>query len=316
MTATRPWPSPPRSGTTLHLIGDMHYGARWFLDGKIDKLGRDLHQGLVEHVDAVVQTGDATNQQGTAVNARQDTLIREWATTYIDADVPLHWVCGNHDIWHGVRDPQQWADDYGLPSPNYVADVGFARLIAVSPRNGTDPAITLSSEMVSWLDRQLSETTRPCLIACHAPLPEVVSGVGADFWTNTEAGSAASDLLEVLDAHDNALAWLSGHTHTDPAARGVTAQTSVGSRTIADINDSSLYGVAGSDQYQTINDPIRSVFVTLMDDGKTIEARWRDHGAGLWWAPHNNTKVISLGNPHPLAWGSGRWGVDTWGASA
>lgn len=263
----------PDPARTLHLIGDIHVGL-------INQTRRDTVLGDVVTLFTPyrhMQIGDQTDN-GTAA---QDTIARAWLDR-----LPAAWYAtlGNHDIDNNVRTPAQWAVAYGMPGQNYTVDLGFVQLIVVAPDSLTTVGVKeteLSAATVTYLDTQLAAASKDCWICCHAPLKNTAlssaSAYGSDesfFYSYVDA-----DIRAVLAARSRAKAWISGHTHSPITASGFVKLETVGGRTIACINCSSIY-------YTDRNDhsvgSMATLYLTSVAGG--IEIRARDHGLAQWVA--------------------------------
>lgn len=278
--STRAWPIPP-GDSTLHLIGDTHFGA--IGDTRKAKLLADLGNVLVGRVTAHLQVGDVTNNG----LASEDTEALAWLN---QLPGPWHVAMGAHDIEGNIRTPAEWAAAYGLASQNHVVDLGFARLIVI----GADSANNvMGAATLTWLDEQLDASTDPALIACHYPLYDTVGGDISDSYLSTENAYYAkpdAELRTILADYPQAKAWLAGHTHSRLSNPGFVKAETVGGHVIASVNASSPW-YQGRDT-SLKHTPLQSVFVTYLGD--RIEVRFRDHGGGTWVGRGDGVRIATV----------------------
>lgn len=296
MRGGRTWPQPPEAGT-LHCFGDVHQLSTGILalPSRNDHITDDLTYGDVPDGVEHVFLGDITN----VGSAGEDAAFQAWAATLPGNK---HYIIGNHDVGQDLntRTPDQWATAYGTPggTANYVQDLDIGvRLIAVTfdtiPADAT--TIRLSDATLSWLDAQLTAAgSTPCFVACHAPLYDTVGGDTALMYTSTTAGffvlggtsAPATDsqpILDLLASHPNAVAWLSGHTHSPIEAPSIVTGLTVGGRVLAAINTSAVvYTGKTQPHYGTPLSP----YVNY--DGDRIRVWWRDHFRKRWTAPYGS----------------------------
>jgi hypothetical protein len=296
MRGGRAWPQPPEVGT-IHGLGDVHYKTTGIitLASRGAHIADDLNSGDVPDVDEHLFLGDITDM-GTAP---EDAAFQAWAATLPGSKL---YVIGNHDVGlnTNTRTPDQWATAYGTPggTANYVTDLSIGvRLIAVTFDTipGDASTIRLSDATMAWLDAQLTAAgSTPCFVACHSPLYDTVGGDTDFMVTSTDAGffalggtsAPATDsepILDLLASHPNAVAWISGHTHSPIEAPNIVTGITVGARTVAAINTSA---VAYTGKIAPAWGRPCSPYITYLGD--RIEVRWRDHFRKRWVAPHGN----------------------------
>jgi 3',5'-cyclic AMP phosphodiesterase CpdA len=221
-----------------------------------------------------LQIGDSTEHGRPA----EDEIARDWLARLPG---PHRTILGNHDILH--RTSGQWARAFGRRSKNFVADLGFARILAVGPdRNFPDDrAGLLAPATLAWLERELRGAPGDCWIACHWPLSGTVLGDPKRLYTSAMPAFHAKpdrELRALLGRHRNAKAWLSGHTHSPLTAPGFVSRVRLApGRTILAVNVSSILGLGKKPKPA---DPLRSVYLTYRPD--SIEVRFRDHRRRAW----------------------------------
>jgi hypothetical protein len=268
-----------KSASTLHLIGDLHYGG--LEPRKQSKLVADCAT-LATPV-ARLQLGDMT-ENGTSV---QDAGV---VALLDQLDGPWRPTVGNHDTWSGRS-----GDDAGAAwgyGKNYVYDAGIAVVIFVGPDqcpNGT-AYVELSATTLLWLDEQLTTyRTRPCLVCCHAPLYDTVQqGFGS---TSSDWQIHPRTEIETLLASHagQKVAWISGHVHTPTTDPGIAVAKTYGSARVLAINSSAIHYVGTTSEF---TDPIRTLFLTFTRTG--VQVRFRDHGAGVWVPNFENEPYTEL----------------------
>src|SRR5690606_6540500 len=124
----------------------------------------------------------------------------------------------NHDYYSGVTQAQ-FESTYST-TRNWVQDIGSdIRLIGLSNTNGQNTTVVLDSTALNYLEARLAETSRNCIIFCHAPLYNSVlidplwpSSNGSEE-SNRHATPHAT-IMEILSEYPNARGWFSGHTHS------------------------------------------------------------------------------------------------------
>ena len=310
---TSDWPTPPADAlATLHLVGDLHLamtddantepiwpdvrGATNF-----DSLARDMNDAVLARIpDATVQTGDLTDNSAPRSYPRllaEQQIARNYKAAY---GIDWYQVEGNHDRPRDYMTGQEWARTMiGTPDPYYVVDLGAVRMIVLGwDDNAWEPGVfdlpcgPLQPHIIDWLDARLSEDSRPTVIAAHPPFakeptanPSAISG--DQWWTVTstinESGVIdvnAQALQDVIGSNNHVVAYLHSHTH-DPygsGGRGANVNLiSLGGRQVAVVDTGAVLEWAPSKRVP----PITS-YVSLLDDGRSVEVRWRHHDHRLW----------------------------------
>lgn len=301
---TAPWPAPPAATLSLvHLIGDLQMEDSAAPDGasNFDAVGRDISDRLINlPPQAAVQVGDAIQfNPSTGIskwNHEFFDLYSDWLSTYSIEPVK---VMGNHEIGNDVVTPEQWADKAGVPGRCYTVDLGQMRLTVLGGDTYQPafdvrpyPILPLFDQDVSWLDARLSEDSRPTLVAAHAPIAGMETAnpnANARYVTQEtlSAGRSAGDLLAVLDSHPHVMGWLHGHTH-DPYRKSQpnVSTFTVGSRRICVVDAGVIV------RRQRPNLPV-TPYVSVLDDGLTVEVRWRHHDAVLWDTVPGHPRVLT-----------------------
>lgn len=285
--------APPRSGTTLHLIGDVHAGAcpQW----RYDALISDLIRLDLPNVAATVQLGDNV-ENGTNADHAVYSSFRGRLTA------PVYEAMGNHDTY--VQTEAQWAARFGYPSGNHTVDLPGLRLVFIGGTEGElSPWSQIPAATLTYLAERAAEVpTTPVFVPCHYPLWDTVGGDPAleytsrqgNFYACTVGNTASSaEILAVLSAHPNIRAWLSGHTHSSITAPGLVVPVLAGSNRIAHVNGSCIYYCGKSGDNGGPRHPVHTSFLTWTGDA--VEVRYRNHGAGQWYGPDGNRVLTVTG---------------------
>lgn len=309
MRSTRTVPGSLSTDTLIHAIGDPHVPVLTAV--RRTKFLGDLADGLMPTPVVRVILGDLSNENGSNVNAGADDTTSVAFANSIAPAAPWYTLIGNHDIWRNNRTAAAAATAYGQASLDQVIDLPNVRLILVNPDTmalyPTDQnTIVLEAAKLTWLGNQLAGTTKDCLVFCHAPLKNTVTdasaaGSGGTIFDSNTAGffvmgpnhTDDTEIRAVLNAHSNAVAWISGHTHEDPYRTTTTMwQTvSVGTRNIAAINVPVLYYITPS---VDASDAIYSMYLVHKGPGtKTVEVHLRNHSSCVWDG-NDSGRVVSL----------------------
>lgn len=262
---------------TVHFIGDTHVGA--VSAGRLASLSTDINNlsAPVAHV----QVGDTTD----TATAGQDTD----ALAFLNG-LPATWysICGGHDVWGDARTPAQWATAYGMAGQSYVVDLTFCQLICIGVDNAT--SYTLSVATLAWLDAALTAAgATPCIIVNHHPLYNTVQTPDAAKYyaslANTWYQKDNAAVRQIVANHDNAVAWVAGHTHSPHFANQFIYSELVGTHYVAIISCSSPYYtnfLAGED----LTEAVISLHVSL-PSASLMEVRVRDSLSARWIKRYN-----------------------------
>lgn len=264
---------------TIQFVGDLHYG----LNGATGDTRRATFMAdsaaLNKYIAHRVYVGDIIE---TAGNSGQIAAAK---TALYGLDWRSRWslVAGNHDFTSTAGSGTSFLAGFDQSSRLWVRDLGFVRLIGLTPDRlspvSGDRWLELSALDLAWLGDRLAETTVPCVIVAHAPL--YGSTTTGPFVPTTDNWymHPKADIEAVLAAHDNAVMWVAGHTHTTPTASDIVKQMTVGSRTITHLNTSAIVYVAPD--YDGDTSVLYSPFVTFGALGK-YRVYWRNHQTGAW----------------------------------
>lgn len=304
--SVRQWLAPDmRTGTTIHLITDSHFGQRFFTQSWMEQTGTDMDR-LKAFAHGHVHGGDLIQWQTVTDPATEDQQFLDWWAARKAADPATKWALtvGNHDLasYFGSlprRDAATWASVYGVPSKNTVTDMGGVRVITVGPDAWDTPDAgssvgdcVLSAATLTWLDQQLAATTKPVFVSSHAPLWEQYNGAGGPGWYV----NPRTDIAAIVASRTNLVGWLSGHRHVDITLEPAHASViNVGGRAIYAINGPACSGRRNDLSFAAhqIQSPCLSTYITYLGD--SVEVRWREHLRGRWFSDgKSRVKRLSL----------------------
>lgn len=303
MAHTRPWPAPPRDGVTIQQLTDTHFGYEpWSFQEADSSLG-DFTSAMIEHTQAVIHTGDITDDGGQVSPStpaedgiKQDSYALSWLPK-ASRGLPDLWCTGNHDLRDRTAGNTrvQWENVYGRKANTYL-DVPGMRFISLSPdscdrgtspRGSHDPWI-IPQATLDWADSVIASAPDRVVLCNHYPLVEM----GAPDWPEPEDGMDA-----LISDNPKVFAYLSGHMHWQPNDARVTQLLTVGNRQhFPAICATSLPfhppSVDGGDAYIAGHySSAWSTWHTFLDD--RIEVRFRNHGARMWGGP-GGLHVVTL----------------------
>lgn len=286
---TRQRPGPPLAGTTVHVLGDVHAGGihpwRW------DAVARDANLGRMPDPSYIVQVGDTIDDLPSLTplfRSYMDRLDGDWRA-----------LAGNHDVFSQTQ--AQWATSMGYTDASHIKDLPGLRLVLWSAPEQWVNYNVISPARLAWLDSAIGGTTNPVIVFCHFPLYDTVSGVVGIDSTSTEAWAfiktaanpgSSEDVLDVLAAHDNVVAWVAGHTHSRIEVPGLVMPVVHAGHRFASINVSACWWTSGPTP-GAVENVINTAYLTWLDD--KIEVRFRDHGAGQWATPNGNPVLTVTG---------------------
>lgn len=306
----RAWPT-TGAGRTFHVIGDVHWGGIY--KDRLAAVQADLASGYEAGDPPVcrVQVGDGSHfsqllqLQGFVgfMDAMPPAAVPAGVT--IPGPAGRSWIAipGNHDVplyalTEAEKPPRDdrygysgelgdWEDETGIEN-RYVVDFGFVRLIMIGwwPTS----SVRFTQEQMTWLDSQHTAAgSQECWTVAHPPLHNTVLGrtVGlrrvysslvGGFWAQGPSPDTNTAVKDLLASHQNARAWISGHTHSPVTAPGIVSSETLGGKTVACVNVSALpWDHRGeSKRFQSL----RTAYVTRDDAG--ISVRFRDHGQASW----------------------------------
>jgi 3',5'-cyclic-AMP phosphodiesterase len=196
-------------------ISDLHFlpqGALAF--GRVDVAGCleraiDHLNALEPHPDAVLITGDLTNDGDAAVWAALITALRR-------LEAPIYPLPGNHDDRELMRAACAGLALFAADGPLcFAVDLGPLHLIGLDSLIPGKPGGRLGPEQLAWLDARLRDTAEaPTLVALHHP--PFATGIDHMDAMMLEDGEA---LAEVIGRHPQVARVLCGHVHRSVQCR-------------------------------------------------------------------------------------------------
>jgi hypothetical protein len=104
-----------------------------------------------------------------------------------------------------------------MSARDYVVDLTFCKLICLGCNDVASPG-TLDATALTFLDTSLTNAgATPCIIVTHFPMHNTVLSSDAAHYLSSATADwyiyPENTLVTTLDAHDNAVAWVSGHVH-------------------------------------------------------------------------------------------------------
>lgn len=300
--STRPNPIPPEANT-IHLLGDVQTAlpltyATSMRPDRRSKLADDFRTGrLPTPAGGHWTVGDLIHRGQPTEDADAKALFADLTA---NTGKPVWPVIGNHDIYDNVRSPEQFAADWGMPSPSYTVDLGFVQMIVVGlgPQRNLEDGTPdrggcfLENATITWLDQQLQAAGKDCWVICHAPLKDTITGT--DRLDAISYVQPPAPIIQVVADNPNVKAWISGHTHTPTDHPDAIVTTSIGGRPVAHINAAGLVNTAlpGESIDWAVDwlDRMDTLWVTYVDEQR-YEIRYRNHGSRTWGAAPTLPKV-------------------------
>ena len=194
--------------TDIHLT-DSEYSVKE-LKSAIDDINS------LADVSFVVFTGDN-------IDKPNEAYLKIFVDTVADLNVPYYVVIGNHDVFksqnmskiHYLEIFRRKNLLFAQRKPNYkFKKKGFMFYIVDGAKEVIPgPVGYFRKDTLAWLDKQLTKNSKnPSVIFQHYPL---VYPTGADGRLKTHKTYKSEEYLEMLDKHNNVLAVVSGHLHTN-----------------------------------------------------------------------------------------------------
>lgn len=275
-TQTRLWPIPPTGGLLIHHVSDTHVGYRAWSHAECEHMLRDLNEGLIPPVDAMVHTGDIVDGPNLPT---EDPYAKQWLTA-LGKNVPSIWAVGNHDLRDRTPTTRAaWEQAYGRPGNTYI-DVDGHRLVTFTVDSHTFNADWVVPEATwSWLDEVAAHAPGPVILAEHFPPWEL----GVDLTLG--ALQPPARLAELVSDHPNIVGMLAGHMHWAPEDERSAVMITLGNRqrfpVLTDV--SSMLSLDGRSRDQSAQLPSISTYVRVLPD--LWEVRYRHHGPHAWSGP-------------------------------
>lgn len=195
--------------TDSHMAKNSEYSQK-VLKATIEDINKQ------ENVSFVVFTGDN-------INYAQEEDLRIFTSIVKKLHVPYYVVIGNHDVYKtGGMSKVQYLDVLRQSNfkirqrkPNFKwRQKGFEFLIVDGAKEVIPgPAGYFKKDTLKWLDKTLTKNRkRTVVIFQHFPIeyPD-----GAEGRLKTHKTYKVEDYKEIIDKHNNVLAIISGHLHTN-----------------------------------------------------------------------------------------------------
>ncbi|MBO6777903.1 MAG: metallophosphoesterase [Marinibacterium sp.] len=202
----------------LAIVTDIHHGRPHHTkrgDTAMDQMARFAQAMRQAAPDLVLDLGDRITDE----NAKKDSaLMSEVADAFSSIDVPVHHVCGNHDLCHLTAEEN--AALMGQSMASEVIDAGAWNILLWR----ADAKITWSDDQRGfnvpeadylWLVHHLTAADKPTLVVSHVP----VSGHGQAgnyyFEANPDLSTYPQTprLRAALNQAKAPVIWLAGHVH-------------------------------------------------------------------------------------------------------
>jgi hypothetical protein len=197
----RPAHGTPAGRVRFGLIADIHPD---MLPDGLNRVQAFVAAMKEAHVDFILQLGDF---------CWPAPSNRPYLQAWKEYQGPAYHVLGNHDMDDGYTREQTVAF-CGMPGMHYTFDAGPIRGIVL---DGNEPGGKASgyrrfvgTEQLAWLERELQEADRPCLIFIHQPFD-------ADLRDYIENGPAVRKVVEHAQQQHpgKVVAVFCGHLHLD-----------------------------------------------------------------------------------------------------
>ena len=195
--------------TDAHFAKNSEYSQR-VLKATIDDINKQ------SDISFVVFTGDN-------INHAEEEDLKIFAQIVKKLNVPYYFVIGNHDVYKTNGLPKTRYIEIMRESnirihqkkPNYKwSKKGFVFLIVDGAKEVIPgPAGYFKKDTLAWLDKTLSKNRRKTIVIFqHFPVeyPE-----GAEGRLKTHKTYKVEEYKDIIEKHDNVLAIISGHLHTN-----------------------------------------------------------------------------------------------------
>ena len=192
-------------------VTDAHFSlASPYTVDVLKKTVKDIN--TLDGISFVVFSGDNIDVSG-------EKDLHEFMNIIKDLKVPYYIVIGNHDVFKsGGISKVQYIDIikqhnplYRPSSPNYVFKRGeFVFMVVDGAKEAIPgPGGYFRPSTLEWFDKQLTKyKNKPVIVIQHFPLLTTVGGKSHRVYK-------VEDYLAVLNKHDNVIAVIAGHYHTN-----------------------------------------------------------------------------------------------------
>lgn len=209
--------------TVIAHVTDLHLRPRGLACYRVSETNMlaaravDALNALRPQPDAIVLTGDLADTPNAQEYAGVQRLVDRLSA-------PVYVVPGNHDSTLLMR---EILTDVGpiaegsASKMHYAVDIGAVRLVALDTSVPGAPHGKLGADQLAWLDRTLSASDRPTLIAMHHP--PAATGIRHMDRIGLADGAA---FAEIVGRHPHVARVMCGHVHrTIVTAIGGTIMT-------------------------------------------------------------------------------------------
>lgn len=195
--------------TDSHMAKNSEYSQK-VLKATIEDINRQ------DDVDFVVFTGDN-------INYAEEADLKIFANIVKKLNVPYYIVIGNHDVYkankmskiHYLQILRESNRFIRQKEPNYkFTKKGFVFLIVDGAKEVIPgPAGYFKSDTLAWLDKTLTKNkNKTVVIFQHFPIEYPEGAVGR---LKTHKTYKEENYKEIIEKHNNILAIVSGHLHTN-----------------------------------------------------------------------------------------------------
>jgi hypothetical protein len=269
----------------FHLIGDLHWAVNDQGLSPVRLAALEADMPNLPGVTAHLHVGDGTQDSLPA----EDAGFQAWMTALPHQAIS---AIGNHDTYDRSGDAAAAA--MGLPGKNQSHNLGGCQVIVLGPDEHINSNIVLTQATLDYLDAELAACSpRPGIVIAHASLYSTVVGVGelestVNPWfvvgldiANATNGVRDQAIRDVLAAHDNARAWIGGHSHNPISNPSLWTTIELGGKHVIAGNASALpwtqppAGPTTQEWLDRYTSKLCSAIVYVLGD--RMEIRYRDH---------------------------------------
>ncbi len=195
--------------TDVHLTADNEYSKK-----VLDSAVKDINNQ--QNVSFVVFTGDN-------IDTATETNLKAFLSIANKLNVPYYIVIGNHDVYKSgglskvryfeIIHQYKWLSAQRKPNYKFTKNHFNFFIVDGAKEVIPGPGGYYKESTLKWLDKQLSKNSKkPAIIFQHFPL---VYPENSEKRLKTHKTYKAEEYLEMLNRHDNVLAVISGHFHTN-----------------------------------------------------------------------------------------------------
>lgn len=207
----------------LAVISDIHFGPSPWYFGKNRLMAEEAKVILPKIIDEIrstvrpdilLQLGDLIHEDMKNPSKELDSENYKKALSCIsNVGVPHYHALGNHDLV--TLSPADYAEILGYEKPYYSWDFQDYHCIVLYSDCAGHTNMTISSEQIEWLTRDLSQTTLSTLVFIHHPLLE--QPLENHYWFQGRPDKAfiknASEVRQILFDSGKVKLVCNGHLH-------------------------------------------------------------------------------------------------------